>query len=77
MNVASFDIWESPAHEASLYSNIPIDFLEDFRDFAKNRQIKIRYVYRGPRNVDPNSTRKHEATAFSVYLVDWKQRYKK
>jgi hypothetical protein len=70
MNVESFDIWESPAHEASLYSNIPIDFLDDFRQYSKNRQVKLRVVYRGPRNVDRNSTRKHEATAFSVYLVD-------
>jgi hypothetical protein len=67
MKVESFDIWQSPIDETSLFSNIPIDFLPDFKSSRFYDATNMRIVYRGKRTVDRNSTRKHEADAFSVY----------
>lgn len=68
MKVEAFDIWQSPITEVSIFSNIPIDLLQDFKSSRFHDPSRMRIVYRGPRNVDRNSTRKHEATAFSVYI---------
>lgn len=68
MKVEAFDPWQSSITERSIFSNIPIEFLQDFKSSRFHDPSRMRIVYRGPRNVDPNSTRKHEATAFSVYI---------
>jgi hypothetical protein len=67
MIVDAFDIWQSPIDETSLFSNIPIELIDDFKSSRFYDPTRMRIVYRGPRGVDRNSTRKHEAEAFSVY----------
>ena len=67
MKVEVFDIWQSSIAETSIFSNIPIDLLQDFKSSRFHNPGRMRIVYRGPRNGDRYSTKKHEATAFSVY----------
>jgi hypothetical protein len=68
MKVEAFDIWQSSISETSIFSNIPIDLLQDFKSSRFHDPSRMRIVYRGPRKIDPHSTRKSEATAFSVYI---------
>jgi hypothetical protein len=39
-----------------MFRNVPIELLENVRTFFKEKNIKIRVRYRGPRN-DPQDTR--------------------
>jgi hypothetical protein len=51
----------------SLWDNIPINLLDDFKACGSYDSRKMRIVYRGPREKFSSFTHKCNATAFSVY----------
>jgi hypothetical protein len=68
MKLENFDIWQSGEHHTSVWNNIPIQFLDDFKSSSNWDNRRYRIVYRGKRLHSPNYTLKAEATAFSIYL---------
>ena len=67
--------YRSPVQEESFYKNIPIQHLKEVQDHFRGKVNKIRYIFRGPR-YDPMrvSTRKADATGFSIYVSNWVSR---
>ena len=74
----------SPSHEASIFKGIPIEYLDEAKAILKQKGIKYRVKYRGPR-VGMDSRFKDQqqasclrkfATSFAVYppCVDYQVR---
>ncbi len=73
MNVANY----LSLGKLSLFAGIPIQYLQEFKEFLKQNNIKYRIVFRGPRNASVGDFRhkfarqswclKENATHFSVY----------
>ena len=65
----------SPSYEASMFKGIPIDLLDEVKVFLKQKGIKYRIKYRGPRaGLDSRFKEQQQAsclrkfaTSFAVY----------
>lgn len=64
------DQYKSPKSEASIWKQIPIEYLNNVKLALKKTGYKFRVIYRGPRRRywDQASTWKQDARAFSLYL---------
>ena len=62
--------YKSPKFEASIWKQIPIEYLDSVKATLKKTGYKFRVIYRGPRGHywDQASTWKQDARAFSLYL---------
>ena len=64
-----FNQYRSPKIEASVFKQIPIEYLDMVKSVLKRTGQKFRIVYRGPRGryYDQAMTWKQDARAFTVY----------
>ena len=64
-----FNQYRSPTQEASVFKQIPIDYLDTVKAVLKRTGGAFRIVYRGPRGHyhDQAMTWKQDARAFTVY----------
>jgi hypothetical protein len=62
-------IYRSPETETSVFKWIPVAEMPRSREICLKLGIRTRVVYRGPRSRYASSTRRQDATHFSLYPI--------